>query len=46
MKIKGVIQLPTSHEEKFMIRSLFRPVKKSWLKHNRLQKLLSLLKGK
>ena len=43
MKIKGIIHLSPSHEEKFMIRSLFRPVKRNWMKPNRLQKLLQLL---
>ena len=43
MKIKGVIHLSPSYEEKYMIRSLFRPVKRKTFKPNRLQKLLQLL---
>jgi len=43
MKVKGIIQLPTSHEERYMIRSLFRVKRKKPLRPSRLQLLLKLL---
>lgn len=38
MKMRGTIHLPTSHEEKFMIRNFYRPFSKKNIEHASLLK--------